>query len=185
MSKHDFVIGLDHKAATFVLRGGDFGASVSGTSTMQIGLISDTHGLIRDSALNALRGVELILHAGDVGNRSVLDALRGLAPVHAVYGNVDARDGALVDRLDTEVDGYRIHMSHGHELGSPTPETLVARYDADILIYGHTHRALVKELPGTLVINPGAAGPARFDVKPSVALLTLPDRVVRIIPLRT
>ena len=69
-------------------------------------------------------------------------------------------------------------MSHGHELGSPTPEALVARYDADILIYGHTHRALVKELHGTLVINPGAAGPARFDLKPSVALLTLPERLV-------
>jgi putative phosphoesterase len=151
---------------------------------MRIGLISDTHGQMRDSALKALRGVELILHAGDVGNRSVLDALRGLAPVYAVYGNVDARDGTLVDSVDTEVDGVRIHMSHGHELGSPTPEALVARYDADILIYGHTHRALVEELTGRLVINPGAAGPPRFDVKPSVALLTLPDRLVRIVPLR-
>ena len=152
---------------------------------MRIGLISDTHSLMRDSALKALRGVELILHAGDVGNRAVLDALRGLAPVYAVYGNVDPRDGALVDSLDTEVDGYRIHMSHGHELGSPTPEALVARYDADILIYGHTHRALVKELTGTLVINPGAAGPARFDVKPSVGLLTLPERRVEIVALQS
>jgi putative phosphoesterase len=148
---------------------------------MLIGVISDTHGQIRDSALMALQGVELILHAGDVGRRTVLDALRAVAPVHAVYGNVDARDGALVERFGTELAGQRIHMSHGHELGSPTPEALVARYDADIVIYGHTHRPLVRELRGTLVLNPGAAGPARFNLKPSVALLTLPERVVKFV----
>jgi len=150
---------------------------------MLIGLISDTHGLIRDSALRAFGGVALILHAGDVGRRAVLDALGAVAPVQAVYGNVDVRDGLLAERFDMTLAGQRIHMSHGHELGSPTPEALVARYDADIVIYGHTHRPLVKELNGTLVINPGAAGHARFDLKPSVALLTLPDRKVRIITL--
>ncbi len=150
---------------------------------MLIGLISDTHGLMRDSALDALRGVELILHAGDVGRRAIIDALWTLAPVHAVYGNVDARDGLLLEAFDSELSGQRVHMSHGHDLGSPTPEALVARYDADIVIYGHTHRPLVKEVRGTLVINPGAAGPARFDLKPSVALLTLPDRTVRIVRL--
>ena len=150
---------------------------------MLIGLISDTHGLIRDSALRAFAAVDLILHAGDVGRREVLDALQAVAPVHAVYGNVDMRDGLLADRFDTELAGQRVHMSHGHELGSPTPEALVALYDADILIYGHTHRPLVKELHGTLVINPGAAGQARFDLKPSVALLTLPQRHVRFITL--
>jgi putative phosphoesterase len=150
---------------------------------MLIGLISDTHGLMRDSALRALDGVELILHAGDVGRRAILDALWSLAPVHAVYGNVDARDGLLSEAFDGELAGQRVHMSHGHELGSPTPETLVARYDAHIVIYGHTHRPLVKEVGGTLVINPGAAGPARFALKPSVALLTLPERTVRIVTL--
>ena len=74
-------------------------------------------------------------------------------------------------------------MSHGDELGSPTPEALVARYDADILIYGHTHRPLVKDFGGTLVMNPGAAGAARFKLEPSVALLSLPDRRVRIVML--
>ena len=153
---------------------------------MRIGLISDTHSLMRDSALQALRGVELILHAGDVGNRAVLDALRGLAPVYAVYGNVDARDGALVDSLDTEVDGYRIHMSHGHELGSPTPEKLVTAYDADVIVYGHTHRALIKVVSGkTLVVNPGAAGPRRFKLAASVAILTVENGNARaeILPL--
>ena len=150
---------------------------------MLIGLISDTHGLMRESALAALRGADLILHAGDVGRLDVLDALRGLAPVNAVSGNVDVPGQDLPASFDTELLGQRIHMSHGHELGSPTPEALVARYDADILIYGHTHRALVKELRGTLVINPGAAGAARFKLEPSVALLVLPDRRVRIVTL--
>jgi putative phosphoesterase len=148
-----------------------------------IGLISDTHGLMRESALKALRGVDLILHAGDVGRLDVLDELRGLAPVNAVSGNVDAPGAGLPASLDTELLGQRIHMSHGHELGSPTPEALVARYAADILIYGHTHRALVKEVRKTLVINPGAAGAARFKLEPSVALLSLPDRTVRIVVL--
>jgi putative phosphoesterase len=150
---------------------------------MLIGLISDTHGLMRDSALNALRGADLILHAGDVGRPEVLDALRGLAPVNAVSGNVDPPIRDLPASFDTELLGQRIHMSHGHELGSPTPQALVARYDADIVIYGHTHRALVKELHGTLVINPGAAGAARFKLEPSLALLSLPDRRVRIVTL--
>jgi uncharacterized protein len=150
---------------------------------MLVGLISDTHGLIRDSALKALRGAALILHAGDVGRLEVLDALRGVAPVSAVCGNVDVPGWDLPASFETELLGQRIHMSHGHELGSPTPDMLVARYDADILIYGHTHRALVKELHGTLVINPGAAGAARFKLEPSVALLSLPDRRVRIVTL--
>ena len=148
-----------------------------------IGLISDTHGLMRESALKALRGVDRILHAGDVGSLEVMDALRAVAPVNAVSGNVDAPDAGLPASFETELLGQRIHMSHGHELGSPTPEALVARYDADILIYGHTHRALLKELRGTLVINPGAAGAARFKLEPSIALLSLPDRQVRIVVL--
>ena len=152
---------------------------------MLIGLIADTHGQIRESALEALRGVELILHAGDVGKRHVLDALWTVAPVQAVYGNVDARDGLLLDSYDAELAGHRVHMSHGHELGSPTPEALVARYDADIVIYGHTHRALVKDVGRTLVINPGAAGPPRFNLEPSVARLTLPSRAVQLVKLRT
>src|SRR4029450_3860624 len=116
---------------------------------MLIGLISDTHGLMRESALAALRGADLILHAGDVGRLEVLDALRGLAPVNAVYGNVDVPEVDLPASFETELLGRRIHMSHGHELGSPTPEALVARYDADILIYGHPHRPPGKELPGS------------------------------------
>ena len=150
---------------------------------MLLGIIADTHGLMRIEALRALEGVDMILHAGDVGRRAVLDALAAIAPVHAVCGNVDLPDGTLPAAIDRELEGVRVHVSHGHELGSPTPERLTARYDADVIVYGHTHRALVRQIGTTLVINPGAAGPARFDMKPSVAHLRLPDREAHIIAL--
>jgi predicted phosphodiesterase len=109
---------------------------------MILGLISDTHGLLREDALAALAGVDLIVHAGDVGGGAVLAGLRELAPVEA---------------------------------GSPTPERLAARYSAEILVYGHTHRALVTWIGPQLVVNPGAAGPRRFGLEPSVARLRLVD----------
>jgi hypothetical protein len=150
---------------------------------MLVGLIADTHGVIRHEALRALDGVDVILHAGDVGRHGVLEALSTIAPVHAVAGNVDLPDGTLQASIDREFEGVRLHVSHGHEIGSPTPERLVARYAADVIVYGHTHRAIVRRIGSTLVINPGAAGPARFNLKPSVARLQLPDRDARIIPL--
>lgn len=149
---------------------------------MLVGLIADTHGLVRAEALRALHGVDLILHAGDVGGPEVIAALRAVAPLRAVYGNVDRRDG-LPAAIDDTFDGVRVHVSHGHELGSPTPERLAERYAADVIVFGHTHRPVVREIGSTLVVNPGAAGPRRFDIRPSVALLTLPDRVVRLIEL--
>jgi len=79
----------------------------------------------------------------------------------------------LAEAIDREIDGVRLHVSHGHELGAPTPERLLARYDADVLIYGHTHRPLVARVEERLVVNPGAAGPRRFDIQPSVAILTI------------
>jgi putative phosphoesterase len=138
-----------------------------------IGLLSDTHGLVRDGLFEALAGVSQILHAGDVGGRSVLDALGAIAPVQAVYGNVDPLDGRLPQRLAVEAGGLSIHVSHGHELGRPTPARLLAAYTADVLVYGHTHKALVERSGHRLVVNPGAAGPRRFDLQPSVARLTI------------
>ena len=141
---------------------------------MLVGLISDTHGLLRPEVFDVFHGVDLILHAGDVGGREIVTGLRAIAPVHAVYGNTD-RPGepGLAGSIDISLEGLTVHVSHGHELGSPTPATLVATYPADIVIYGHTHKALVEHLNGALVVNPGAAGPRRFDVKPSVAILTI------------
>jgi putative phosphoesterase len=150
-----------------------------------IGLISDTHGLVRPEVFGALEGVELILHAGDVGD-GVLDELAAIAPIEAVYGNTDpVDDPRLAQSIERTIGGVRIHVSHGHELGSPTPERLMAKYDADVIVYGHTHQQKVIELNGRLVVNPGAAGQRRFKLKPSVALLTIESGVagVRIVEL--
>jgi uncharacterized protein len=136
-------------------------------------LISDTHGVIRSEALAALHGVELILHAGDVGALRVLRELEGIAPVKAVAGNVDDSAFGLPQRLVVTLGGLTVHVSHGHEVGRPSPESLARRYTADVIVYGHTHRPLIQNVGRTLVVNPGAAGPRRFDVQPSVALLTI------------
>jgi putative phosphoesterase len=138
-----------------------------------IGLISDTHGLVRPELFGALEGVELILHAGDVGE-GVLDELAAIAPIEAVYGNTDpVEDPRLTQSIERTIGGVRIHVSHGHELGSPTPERLLAKYDADVIVYGHTHQQKVVEVNGRLVVNPGAAGQRRFKLKPSVGVLTI------------
>jgi putative phosphoesterase len=133
-----------------------------------VGLISDTHGLIRPEVFAALDGVELILHAGDVGGPTI-------APVRAVYGNTDAPgEPGLAESLDLKLEGVVIHVSHGHEVGgSPTPEKLLARYTADVIVYGHTHKPLIEQVGKRLVVNPGAAGPRRFNLKPSVARMTV------------
>lgn len=148
------------------------------SSVIRLGLISDTHGLLRPSVHEALKGVELILHAGDVGGDEILDELALIAPVHAVHGNTDAPGNPrLVESIELVVGGLRIHVSHGHELGAPKPEKLLTRYAADVIVYGHTHQQLVTRADGRLVVNPGAAGPARFDLKPSVGILEISDRV--------
>src|SRR5437763_1583593 len=138
-----------------------------------LGLISDTHGLIREDVHSALSGVELILHAGDVGGAEILSELELIAPVKAVLGNTDPPGSPqLAQEIDMTLGGVSIHVSHGHELGSPTPEKLVDRYSADVLVYGHTHRQLVTRIGNRLVVNPGAAGPRRFSLSPSGARMT-------------
>ena len=139
-----------------------------------VGLISDTHGLVRSEIFTAFQGVELILHAGDVGGREVLTDLRAIAPVRAVYGNTDpAGEPGLERSLRLELAGVTVHVSHGHELGSPRPDALLRHYDAEVIVYGHTHRPLTQQNGRRLVVNPGAAGPRRFDLKPSVAVMTV------------
>lgn len=144
---------------------------------MLVGLISDTHSLIRGEALAALDGVELILHAGDVGSCAVLRELQGIAPVHAVVGNTDDPILGLPRQVRLTLDGLEIHISHGHEAGSPTPDNLVHRYTADVIVYGHTHRPLITTRGTTLIVNPGAAGARRFNLQPSVGLLRLENGV--------
>lgn len=140
---------------------------------MLVGLISDTHSLIRAEALAALHGVELILHAGDVGTSSVLRELQGMAQTHAVFGNVDDPELRQPQQVKLTLDGVKIHMSHGHELGSPNPDNLVHRYAADVIVFGHTHKPLIERRGETLLVNPGAAGPRRFNLQPSVGLLRI------------
>jgi putative phosphoesterase len=145
-----------------------------------LGVISDTHGLLRPELATVFAGVRLILHAGDVGGPAVLDALSNIAPVEAVYGNVDdPRDPSLARERIVTIGGVTIHVSHGHELGRPTPELALSRYRGDVVVFGHTHRAIVvRDAPveaggERIAINPGAAGPRRFGLEPSVARLTI------------
>ena len=154
---------------------------------MLVGLISDTHGLLRAEALAALSDVEMILHAGDVGSFAVLRELQAIAPVHAVVGNTDDSILGLPPQVHLTLDGLTIHMSHGHEAGSPTPDNLVQRYTADVIIYGHTHKPLITTRGKTLIVNPGAAGARRFRLQPSVGLLHIDNGVAsaEIIELRT
>jgi len=154
---------------------------VSDTGVHFIGLISDTHGQLRPQVHTAFAGVELILHAGDVGGHEILDELELIAPTRAVFGNTDPPgDPELVERIDIEIGGVRIHVSHGHEVGSPTPAKLLERYDANVIVYGHTHKQLVVQAGGRWLVNPGAAGPRRFDLEPSVARLKISDGRVSI-----
>lgn len=152
---------------------------------VRVGLISDTHGLFRPSITGVFSGVDLIVHAGDVGGTAVLDQLEAIAPVVAVFGNVDDRhDPRLAPARWVPVGGLTLRVSHGHELGSPTPARLVDAYadgTLDIIVFGHTHKSVVtRERRGdrdVLVVNPGAAGPRRFNVPASIAILTVTNRV--------
>lgn len=142
--------------------------------TLTIGLISDTHGRCRTDVAAALAGVELILHAGDVGSRDVLTELRTIAPVHAVYGNVDDPwDPDLTDVRFLEREGWTIALTHGHLVPRLSPEALLQRFDTTIVVFGHTHRQAEYRTADRLVVNPGAAGPRRFDITPTVARLEL------------
>lgn len=145
---------------------------------MRIGLISDTHGRLRAEVFDLFRPVERILHAGDIGGMSLLVELEAIAPVTAVFGNTDGFDvRAEVPAVAAlELAGRKVVVVHGDQLGSPTPDGLRrAHPDADIIVYGHTHRPLVDDASGVLVVNPGSAGAPRFGIPPSVAILTLDE----------
>jgi putative phosphoesterase len=136
-----------------------------------IGVISDTHGLLRPEAIEALRGVEHILHAGDVGDPSILDSLRNLAPVTAIRGNIDV-DGPCSRLPATEVvtlHGHTFYMLHDRHALDLDPAA--AGFSA--VISGHSHRPLIEWRHGILYMNPGSAGPRRFSLPVSIGLLTI------------
>lgn len=144
---------------------------------MRLGVIADTHGLLRPEVLEIFASVDHILHAGDVGPVSLLDELRTLAPVTAVYGNTDGWDvRSLLPQVATiELEGFEIVVTHGDQLGSPTPEKLHELFPrAEIVVFGHTHRPLLTLVDVVVtVMNPGGAGPRRFSLAPSVGILEL------------
>jgi putative phosphoesterase len=138
---------------------------------MRIGVISDTHGLLRDEAIDALRGSELILHAGDVGTAPVLDALREIAPVVAVRGNVDYEDDVarLPECEIVSVEQCRLYVLH--DLAQLDIDPAAAGYSA--VIYGHSHIPKIEHRHGVLFLNPGSAGPRRFKLPITLAHLTV------------
>jgi uncharacterized protein len=142
---------------------------------MLIGVISDTHGLLRREALAALRGVEHILHAGDVGDIAILEALRTIAPVTAIRGNVDTH-GACATLPATDVVElgdklfYLVHSVHDLDI-NPVAAGVA------MVVSGHSHKASVKTKDGVIYFNPGSAGPRRFSLPVSVGFVTVEDGV--------
>ena len=142
-----------------------------------LGVISDTHGLVRPEALAALAGVERIVHAGDIGSRDVLEALERVAPVTAVRGNNDRGDWAkkIPETEVVEVGGVSLYLLHDlHELDL---EPRAAGFAA--IISGHSHQPNVEERDGVLYLNPGSAGPRRFKLPISLARLTVAGKRVK------
>lgn len=148
-----------------------------------VGLISDTHGLIRPEALDALRDSDLIIHCGDVGNPAVLETLRRIAPVRAVRGNNDtdawARGLPLFDMV--EFDNHKIYVLHNLLEFNLDPDAA----GITAVVFGHSHKPGIQRRGSTLFINPGSAGPRRFKLPTTVATLTMrsPRCVARIISL--
>ena len=157
---------------------------------MRLGVISDTHGLLRPEVFDVFEGVDHILHGGDVGPAGILDELGTIAPVTGVYGNTD--EWVLRSRLPQvarlELDGFTIVVTHGDQFGSPTPAKLQAAFpDAEIIVFGHTHRPVLTLVDVVVtVMNPGGAGARRFKLPPSVGILELEPGIPprgRLIPL--
>ena len=151
----------DEKWATCPRTPGGFRRPSSSRATTVVGLVADTHGLLRPELLEAFAGVDLIVHAGDVGKEAVLEGLKALAPTVAVRGNVDR--GAWAEELPKsdviDVAGVGIYIQHGHE-GLDLDAVATCR----VVVSGHSHRLSIKERGGVLYLNPGSAGPRRFKL---------------------
>ena len=140
-------------------------------ASYRIGVIADTHGLLRPSALQALQGCDLIVHAGDVGNPEVLQGLRRLAPVVAVRGNVDRGAWAQDLPLSEVVEAGDLSLYVLHILDELDLDPAAAGFSA--VIYGHSHRASIQQRDGVLYLNPGSAGPRRFRLPVTLAKIAV------------
>jgi putative phosphoesterase len=140
---------------------------------MRIGVISDTHGLLRPEALPALAGVDHIFHAGDVGNVDILDALRLIAPVTAIYGNIDTH-GPCAELPATEaieLGGCFFYLVHNIADLDLQPKAA----GIDMVVYGHSHQPSVDTRNGVAYLNPGSAGPRRFKLPVTLAIVQVED----------
>ena len=144
---------------------------------MRVGVISDTHGLLRPEAIAALAGVDHILHGGDIGREEIVAELGRIAPVTAIQGNVDIAPwaGRFPDTIDIDLEGVRFHMRHDRKTLDVDP----AARGIDIVISGHSHKPLIERQGGVLYLNPGAAGPRRFKLPITLALLHLGEGAPR------
>ena len=147
------------------------------TREIRVGLISDTHGLLRPQALDAMRGSDRIVHAGDIGDAAIIDALERIAPVTAVRGNNDVASWAASLRDDeiVTIGDTRIYVVHD-------VNTIAIDLQAQgikVVVAGHSHRPLVRERDGIVFVNPGSAGPRRFSLPISVGELVLSATGVR------
>jgi putative phosphoesterase len=142
-----------------------------------LGVISDTHGLLRPAALKALRGSHRILHAGDVGDPEILETLAQIAPVTAIRGNVDTEPWAhaLPETEIVEAGGLSIYMLH--DLGQLDLSPGAAGFR--VVIYGHSHQPKIEERNGVLYFNPGSAGPRRFHLPVSVGKLKIASGIAQ------
>ena len=144
---------------------------------MRLGMIADTHGVLPKEVFDVFSEVDHILHAGDVGPREILSDLESLAPVTAVYGNMDGPD--IRDRYgkvaNIMLDGFIVVVTHGDQFGSPSPGVLHQAFpDAEIIVYGHTHRPKLELVDMTVtVMNPGSAGNPRHGMAASVGIMEL------------
>jgi uncharacterized protein len=157
---------------------------------VRLGIIADTHGLLRPAVFEVFKEVDHILHAGDIGVPEIMTDLEAVATVTAVYGNVDGPElrARLPQVAELELEGFTIAVTHGDQFGHPTPEKLHSAFPrAEIIVYGHTHKPLLELIDATVtVMNPGGAGRARFSLTPSVGIMELeagmPPRA-RLVPL--
>jgi putative phosphoesterase len=146
-----------------------------------LGLVSDTHGLLRDSVRVALSGVGLIIHAGDIGPRSILERLESIAPVVAVRGNVDSGFAGLPLAETVSVNGHLIYIIHNLETLDLVPE----KAGISMVVSGHSHRARIDRKIGVYYINPGSVGPRRFKLPITYATVAFRgnEPIVKIIEL--
>jgi uncharacterized protein len=138
-----------------------------------VGVISDTHGLLRPQAEDALRGSSLIVHAGDVGDAAILDRLRAIAPTTAVRGNVDTDQWAETLPMTAAVHIGAAHIYVLHDLSRLDLDPKVAGFN--VVVFGHSHRPSAERKDGVLYLNPGSAGPRRFSLPIAVARLRVAD----------